>query len=211
MEPKFWVPYLRWDVFVADRPAESGGDVDTDPEKKGINGGVTVTARLSKGDVRAVRALTTPNHELFALGDQEVRLDDGQLKLTAAQTQFGLLGKSSILDIPADVDLIYTFRPHHVTYNGKPQDLPTITVKAPVIPDDYDPVVSGPFLQNLADLEWLDASTAVAGGFIIRQVPDDVTRVGDTLIFWHQGQQLGDPVDISDFVVLPATLDGGAP
>ncbi len=158
--PMFWVPYLKWDAFVADAPAELGGDVDTDPEEKGIHGGVEITAKLSKGDIRAIRGFTEPKTRLYSLAKQDARLDDGLLKLTAAQEEFGLLAKCSILDLPDDVDIVYTFRPHHVTYNGAAQDLPTITVKAPVVPDDWDVAVSGPFTQNLADMEWLNESTA---------------------------------------------------
>lgn len=199
-DPKFWVPYLKWDAFVADSPAEIGGDPDTDPDKKGIHGGVEVTARLSKGDVRAIRALTTPEHQLYALGVQDTRLDDGFLKLTAAQQEFGLLGKCSVLDLPEDVNLIYTFRPHHVTYNGRQQDLPSITIAAPVIPDEYDPEVSGPLIVNLADAEWLDASTAVSGGYVVRQIPDDVIRNLLTIQFLSNGSGLGAPLDISDLM-----------
>ncbi|MGV0793009.1 hypothetical protein [Mycolicibacterium sp. XJ1819] len=198
MNPKYWIPYLRWDAFIADRPEELGGDADVLPEKKGIHGGVTITARLSKGDVRAIRALTEPENQLFALGAQETRLDDGQLKLTANQQQFGLLAKSAVLDLPDDVHLIYEFRPHDVTYNGKRQDLPTITVKAPELGEE----VVDPWPEvNLAEMEWLDQSTAFAGGYIIRQVPDEVQRVGDTIVFFANSEALEGSVDISDLEV----------
>jgi hypothetical protein len=205
--PKYWIPYLRWDAFIADAPEELGGDVDVLPEQKGIHGGITITASLSKGDARAIRALTEPEEQLFALGAQEARLDDGQLKLTADQQQFGLLAKSAVLDIPEDVDLVYEFKPHHITYNGADQDLPTITVKAPEIAED----VVVPPTVNLAGVEWLDASTAFTGGFIIRQVPDEVVRVGDTVVFKANGEVIPSPIDISDFVTAPADIDGGTP
>ncbi|SCX06084.1 hypothetical protein [Mycolicibacterium fluoranthenivorans] len=198
--PKFWVPYLKWDAFVADAPAELGGDADTDPQQNGIHAGVEITAKLSKGDYRAIRALTAPMRQLFALGSQDCRLDNGYLKLTAAQQEFGLLAKCSVLDLPDDVDIIYTFRPHHVTYNGTTQDLPTITVKAPVIPDSYDPEVSGPFVQNLAEMEWLNEATAAKGGFVIRQVPDDVQREDLAIQFYSSGSPIGDPLSIADLL-----------
>lgn len=198
--PKFWVPYLKWDAFVADAPAELGGDVDTDPEEKGIHGGVEITAKLSKGDIRAIRGFTEPKTRLYSLAKQDARLDDGLLKLTAAQQEFGLLAKCSILDLPDDVDIVYTFRPHHVTYNGAAQDLPTITVKAPVVPDSWDVAVSGPFTQNLADMEWLNDSTAAKGGFIIRQVPDDVQREDLAIQFYSAGSPIGDPLSIADLL-----------
>jgi len=192
-EAKFWVPFLKWDAFVADSPEQTGGDGDTDPDKRGIHGGCTVTASLSKGDIRAIRA-HLPVPQLFALGDQEVRLDDGWLKLTAQQQQFGLLGKSAVLDLPENVDLIYSFRFHHVTYNGAPQSLPTITVKAPVIPEDHDPAVDGPLVLNLAEMEWIEQATARGSGVIIRALPDGWDLDDHYRLRWFaQGEEIGQP------------------
>lgn len=204
-DAKFWIPFLKWDAYVADSPEEVGGDEDTDPDKRGIHGGMRITASLSKGDARAIRASTTPP-QLFALGEQEARLDDGRLKLTADQAEFGLLAKCSVLDIPEDVDLVYTFTPHHVTYNGGPQDLPSITVKAPEIPDDYDVDEDGPWEQNLATMEWLNPSTARAGGFIIRQVPDDYELDGSTLYFTLDGNPFGTGVELPGGGPIPVEM-----
>jgi hypothetical protein len=61
----------------------------------------------------------------------EARIDEGQLKLTAAQADVRLVAQTAVLGLPAGAVLVYTFTPHHVKFNGGDQDLPGFTIAAP--------------------------------------------------------------------------------
>jgi hypothetical protein len=135
-ELTYWTARLYYKAIVADIPEESGGDADTDPETKGISGGVTITPLLRDAqnkvlDATAIKAPTLDPPALVALAPIEARLDDGQLKLTADQADVRLVAQTAVLDLPAGATLAYTFRPHHVTFNGGDQDLASFTVQAP--------------------------------------------------------------------------------
>lgn len=64
-ELAYWTARLYYKTVVADEPEETGGDVDTDPETKGIHGSVTITPYLYRpaggpvtGRIDAIKAST---------------------------------------------------------------------------------------------------------------------------------------------------------
>ena len=71
-ELTYWTARLYYKAIVADIPEESGGDADTDPETKGISGGVTITPLLRDAqnkvlDATAIKAPTLDPPALVAL------------------------------------------------------------------------------------------------------------------------------------------------
>lgn len=190
---KYFTSKLYWYDVVGDSPAEIGGDVDTDPDTKGINGAVTITPSVRGVDLRAIKAPgLTPNPAVFALAPIEARIDDGRLKMTASQVDVRLVANCPVLELPEDAVLVYEFRPHHVTYNKGPQTLPTITIVAPEVSDDSTVVV------DLAQVEWLQQGAGLGGVTYVRQVPDGVELTdGDEVQFTAQGVPVGDPLALN--------------
>lgn len=132
----YFTARLYYKAIVADIPEETGGDVDTDPETKGIHGGVTITPFIRDADNKpvdeeALVAATLVPPALIAIAPVEARLDDGQLKITAEQADVRLLAQTAVLGLPDGAVLSYLFAFHHVTFNGKDQDLPSFRVAAP--------------------------------------------------------------------------------
>lgn len=192
-ELKYFGPVLKWITAVADEPT----DTDADPQIKGIYGGCEVTASIAGNDARAIRVEDLAAGALLALSSIDARLDDGDLMLNAS-TPLRLVANCPVLDLPDGVGLWYTFRFHHVTYNGKKQELPAITVAAPFIAEDHDDVTDGEVTQNLAKSEWLTPANAVDGALLVRQVPDGYHLDGGELVFTAAG------VDIGGGVALPS-------
>lgn len=131
--------------------------------------------------------------------------------LSVDYARLRLVATCPVLDLPDNVFVWYTFRFHHVTYNGKSQELPTITVAAPFIAEVHNDITDGEVTFNLATAEWVDPADAIDGAILVRNVPDEVARVADTVVFKRLGVLIPGSVDISDFVVLPLTIDGGTP
>lgn len=199
MELKYFTPQLKWITAVADEPS----DPDPDPQIKGIAGGCTVTATIAGSDARALRVEDlSPEAALLALSPIESRLDDGVLKLNAS-TPLRLVANSPVLELPDGVEVWYTFRFHHVTYNGQSQDLPEITITAPFIPEAHDDATDGQVTKNLATAEWISSDEAVAGQILVRNVPDDVIVEDGFIKFMALGEVLGNPLPV------PAGIPGG--
>ena len=53
-ELAYWTARLYYKSVVADDPEETGGDVDVDPDTRGIYGGVTITPYLRRVDGQPV-------------------------------------------------------------------------------------------------------------------------------------------------------------
>lgn len=201
-ELKYFSPLLKWLTAVADEPT----DPDADPQIKGIYGGCTITVSIAGTDPRSVRVeALSPSPALISLAPIEARLDEGVLKLNAS-TQLRLVANCPVLALPEDVDLWYTFRFHHVTYNGAAQELPSITMTAPFIAEGHDDGVDGEVEKNLATAEWINPGLVAGREIFVRNVPDEVTLVDDALVFTHQDVPVGTPVDISG-LVFNGTMD----
>lgn len=104
-------------------------DVDVDPEIKGIYGGVTITPLA--GNLKTLQATTLVPPASIVLAPIDARLDDGRLQLNADQPDVRLVAQTAVLELPTGTDLLYQFEYDHVTYNGKPQMLPSFKIAAP--------------------------------------------------------------------------------
>lgn len=202
-ELRYFTARLYWYDIVGDSPAETGGDVDENPDTKGINGAVTITPSVRGLDMRALKAPTlSPAPAVFALAPIEARIDNGRLKMTAAQPDVKLTANCPVLEIPDDANLVYEFKPHHVIYDGRQQTLPTITIVAPVVSDSSTVVV------DLATVEWIQNAPSIGGNTYIRQVPDAVRINGSgQVVFSSAGIDIPSPLTIAALT----SIDGGAP
>ncbi|OKH70832.1 hypothetical protein EB72_24875 [Mycobacterium sp. SWH-M1] len=131
----YFTARLFYRAITADAPEETGGDVNTDPETKGIYAGVTITPFIKDSafvDARDLQAGTlTPDIAMLVLAPVRARLDNGQLKITAEQADVRLVAQTPVLGLPTESRLCYRFDFFSVTFNGGPQELESFAVAAP--------------------------------------------------------------------------------
>lgn len=111
-----------------------------------------------------------------------------------------LLAQTPLLALAGQ--LVYTVKFENVRFNGKSGFISEFVVNAKTSDTTLNLIAEGRV-----------PGTTAAG--VTRGLPgapvDAVVRVDDALVFYVEGHALDDPVDISDFVVPPAEMNGGLP
>lgn len=193
----------RWRGFTKDDKT----DVDEDPQFKGVNAGVTITASTSKNRPVMKASTLSPNASLISLWPIEARLDDGRLKVFSDsenpaydQPDVKFVANCPALGLDPDEQLIYTLTPHDATANGGRVSLPSMSFIAPTIAETHNDILDGEVRVDWAQVEWIEQGQLASGGTLVRNVPDGVVRTGLTIQFMNGVTALGAPIDISDLI-----------
>lgn len=172
-------------------------DAGADPDVVDIAGYVTVTPSVRGAAVVRAEGLT-PDPALISLGKIEAIVEDGKLKTRTTQDDLRLLGKCSALTLPEDSTLTYEFKWRGLTASGRVLALPTITIAAPLIPDEWDDDTDGEVVIDLTTAAWLESAPTDGPVYLIRNIPDYARLDGDgKVVFSANGEDLGEPLDIA--------------
>lgn len=147
-ELKFFTLRGRVRSVVADE-----ADADEDPEVKGIMSGLKITP-TAKGHTVIKATSLDPGPAVMVLCPIRARIDNGVLSLRQTQPDVRLVAKSAVLGL-GEVPLIYKLEFFETTFNGQPQQLPSLTIQAPEIAEDHDDETDGEVVVNIATVEWI--------------------------------------------------------
>lgn len=146
-ELKFFTLRGRVRSVVADE-----ADADEDPEVKGIMSGLKITPTAKGHPVIKASLLTPPT--VMVLCPIRARIDNGVLSLRETQADVRLVAKSDVLGL-GETPLVYRLEFFETTFNGQPQQLPSLTIQAPEIAEDHDDETDGEVVVNIATVEWI--------------------------------------------------------